>query len=125
MHCGKKAVDAVDRVAQEVFPYFSIKKIIIVFGTLFNQYDFYNVVLKEFTQFQTEFIPEEYYIRKEHLQISGISRPSYWDDCYENLMYRNVKQMILNFMMNHIGGKYNTLKMKMEIKNTSIYQLWY
>lgn len=109
MHCGKKAVDAVDRIAQEVF----------------NQYDFYNVVLKEFTEFQTEFIPEEYCIRKEHLQISGISRPSYWDDCYENLMYRNVKQMILNFMMNHIGGKYNTLKMKMEIKNTGIYQLWY
>lgn len=49
MHCGKKAVDAVDRVAQEVFPYFSIKKIIKVFGTLFNQYEFYNVVLKEFT----------------------------------------------------------------------------
>ena len=45
MHCGKKAVDAVDRIAQEVF----------------NQYDFYNAVLKEFTEFQTEFIPEEYY----------------------------------------------------------------
>ena len=42
-----------------------------------------------------------------------------------NLMYRNVKQMILKLMRNHIGGKDNALKMKIEIKNTSMYQIWY
>lgn len=33
-----------------------------------------------------------------------------------NLMYRNVKEMILKLMWNHIGGKYNTLKMKIKSK---------
>lgn len=33
-----------------------------------------------------------------------------------NLMYRNVKEMILKLMWNHIGGKYNTLIMKIKSK---------
>ena len=49
MHSGKKALDAVDCIVQEVFFCLINEKIIKVFGKLFNQYDFCDVVLKEFT----------------------------------------------------------------------------
>lgn len=66
-----------------MFSCLSNGKIIKVFGKLLNQYDFCDAVLKKFTEFQAEFIPEEYYIRKEDLQNSGIFHPSYWADSYE------------------------------------------
>ena len=49
MHSGKKALDAVDCIVQEMFFCLINEKIIKVFGKLFNQYDFCDVVLKEFT----------------------------------------------------------------------------
>ena len=60
-----------------MFSCLSNGKIIKVFGKLLNQYDFCDVDLKKFTEFQADFIPEEYYIKKEDLQNSGIFHPSY------------------------------------------------
>ena len=76
-------MEAIDRLAVKVFSCLTRKQRKKIFGKDQKQSDFCDKVNSEFREFQTEVIPEEYYIQEQSSQGKPtIHRPSYWADCY-------------------------------------------
>ena len=92
-----------------MFPRLSNEQIIKVFVKLFNHYEFCDVVLKKFTELQTEFIPEEYYIRKKDFQKSGNSCPSCWADCYKQFDVQKCETSDFNIDVESYKWEENTM----------------
>ena len=77
---GSKAKDAIDQLDQLLRSSKSSKSI----WKSSKQFDFSDVVATNFTEFETDVIPEEYLPRDQKLLKGTVLRPSYWVTFYDD-----------------------------------------
>ena len=82
-HSGSKAKDAINQLCKDTCDCLEVQKLEKLFVKALNQYDYIDVVVKEFTKFQIEIIPEECSSRDFELLKVTVSRSSYRTTCYD------------------------------------------
>ena len=80
---GAKALEAIERLALEVFNGLGDEAFQKVFGKAMPKHDFCDVIRREMTEFQTEKIPESYFAKDEQTVRALVTKASYWAKCYE------------------------------------------
>ena len=83
LHGGAKALEAIERLALEVFNGLGDEAFQKVFGKAMPKHDFCDVIRREMTEFQTEKIPESYFAKDEQTVRALVTKASYWAKCYE------------------------------------------
>ena len=80
---GAKALEAIERLALEVFNGLCDKAFQKVFGKAMPKHDFRDVTRREMTEFQAEKIPVSYFGKDEQTVRALVTKASYWAKCYE------------------------------------------
>ena len=83
LHGGAKALEAIERLALQVFNGLGDKTFQKVFGKAIPKHDFCDVIRREITEFQTEKIPESCFAKDEKTVRALVTKASYWAKCYE------------------------------------------
>ena len=83
LHGSAKALEAIERLALEVFNGLGDEAFQKVFGEAMHKHDICDVIRREMTEFQTEKIPESYFAKDEQTVRALVTKASYWAKCYK------------------------------------------
>ena len=70
-----------ERLALNVFNGLGDEAFQKVFGKAMLKHDFWDVIQREMTEFQTEKIPESYFAKDEQTVRALVTKASYWAKC--------------------------------------------
>lgn len=107
-HDDRKAVDAVDRLTEEVFNGLGETMVEKIIAKKTSKFDLCDVVKKEFQEFQIETMPDDFSSKDESSLKAALSRPSYWAACYDQYGICSDQQPAVNVDVESYWRKVST-----------------